>query len=139
MWSPLRPQGHKEERGNWAKHSTLGTLYRNRGTEPKGISSRATMRRVDALTVRCPSKEPANTHNPITTHTPITYTAHNTTKHARDPIENGAHGRLEWRRGCTAWHDSNKQTEVAKASRVIHTIRPRANIQPLRCRGFTLA
>jgi hypothetical protein len=37
-----------------------------------------------------------------TTHTPITYAGHNTSKHARNPVQNEAHERIEWRHGRTA-------------------------------------
>ena len=56
----------------------------------------------DGSTVRCPSKEPAHPHNPNTTHTPITYAGHNTSKHARNPVQNEAREHIEWRHGRTA-------------------------------------
>lgn len=67
----------------------------------------------EGSTVRCPSKEPANPHNPNTTHTPITYAGHNTSKHARNPVqnENEAHKRIEWRHGRTAWRETSFQNE----------------------------
>lgn len=65
----------------------------------------------EGSTVRCPSKEPANPHNPNTTHTPITYAGHNTSKHARNPVHNGAHERVEWRHGRTAWRETSFENE----------------------------
>lgn len=65
----------------------------------------------EGSTVRCPSKEPANPHNPNTTHTPITYAGHNTSKHARNPVHNGAHERIKWRHGRTAWRETSFQNE----------------------------
>ncbi|GMN30862.1 hypothetical protein TIFTF001_055715 [Ficus carica] len=65
----------------------------------------------EGSTVRCPSKEPANPHDPNTTHTPITYAGHNTSKHDRDPIQNEAHERIEWRHVRTAWRETTFQNE----------------------------
>ena len=102
MSSTSKQRGRKEEWGNYAKHSTPGKQHKNQGVVPKRISYGAPMKLDAALTVRCLSKEPANPHIPITTHTPITYTGHNTSKHAGDPIQNEAHKRIEWRHDSTA-------------------------------------
>lgn len=113
--SALRPQSHKEDRCGAIRRIFP---YDGKATqEPRVVTKKSTLNlggkneTDEGSTVRCQSKEPANPHNPNTTHTPITYAGHNTSKHARNPVRNGANERIKWRHGRTARRETSFQNE----------------------------